>query len=89
MNSQLFPIGSIVILKAGTKKLMIFGRKQQVATDEVRKFDYMGCPYPEGYINPDFTYLIMMIFKKLFQLDMKIRKSVLSKKMYYLKYNKK
>ncbi|ANC08862.1 TPA: DUF4176 domain-containing protein [Bacillus thuringiensis] len=57
MNSQLFPIGSIVILKEGTKKLMIFGRKQKVATDEVRKFDYMGCPYPEGYINPDFTYL--------------------------------
>ncbi|PEC22976.1 DUF4176 domain-containing protein [Bacillus cereus] len=57
MNSQLLPIGSIVILKEGTKKLMIFGRKQQVETDEVRKFDYMGCPYPEGYINPDFTYL--------------------------------
>ncbi|MES5893285.1 MULTISPECIES: DUF4176 domain-containing protein [Bacillus cereus group] len=57
MNSQLFPIGSIVILKEGTKKIMIFGRKQQVETDEVRKFDYMGCPYPEGYINPDFTYL--------------------------------
>lgn len=57
MNSQLFPISSIVILKEGTKKLMIFGRKQQVETDEVRKFDYMGCPYPEGYINPDFTYL--------------------------------
>ncbi|MED0959806.1 DUF4176 domain-containing protein [Bacillus paramycoides] len=57
MNSQLFPIGSIIILKEGTKKLMIFGRKQQVETDEVRKFDYMGCPYPEGYLNPDFTYL--------------------------------
>ncbi|HDR7621985.1 DUF4176 domain-containing protein [Bacillus mycoides] len=57
MNSQLVPIGSIVILKEGTKKLMIFGRKQQVETDEVRKFDYMGCPYPEGYMNPDFTYL--------------------------------
>ena len=57
MNSQLFPIGSIVILKEGTKKLMIFGRKQQVETDEVRKFDYIGCPYPEGYINLDFTYL--------------------------------
>ncbi|MEW9183631.1 MULTISPECIES: DUF4176 domain-containing protein [Bacillus cereus group] len=50
-------MGSIVILKEGTKKLMIFGRKQQVETDEVRKFDYMGCPYPEGYMNPDFTYL--------------------------------
>ncbi|OOR02946.1 hypothetical protein BW897_32730 [Bacillus cereus] len=47
----------MVILKEGTKKLMIFGRKQQVETDEVRKFDYMGCPYPEGYMNPDFTYL--------------------------------
>ncbi|PEC19052.1 DUF4176 domain-containing protein [Bacillus cereus] len=57
MNSQLFPIGSIVILKESTKKIMIFGRKQQVETDEVRKFDYMGCPYPEGYMNPDFTYL--------------------------------
>ncbi|MED0978473.1 DUF4176 domain-containing protein [Bacillus paramycoides] len=57
MNSQLLPIGSIVILKEGTKKLMIFRRKQQVETDEVRKFDYMGCPYPEGYLNPDFTYL--------------------------------
>ncbi|MEC5240206.1 MULTISPECIES: DUF4176 domain-containing protein [Bacillus] len=57
MNSQLLPIGSIVILKEGTKKLMIFGRKQQVETDEVRKFDYMGCLYPEGYINPDFTCL--------------------------------
>ncbi len=36
---------------------MIFGRKQQVETDDVRKFDYIGCPYPEVYINPDFTYL--------------------------------
>ncbi|KFN03214.1 hypothetical protein DJ93_302 [Bacillus clarus] len=36
---------------------MIFGRKQQVETEEVRKFDYIGCPYSEGYINPDFTYL--------------------------------
>ncbi len=33
------------------------GENKKVATDEVRKFDYMGCPYPEGYINPDFTYL--------------------------------
>ncbi|PEY41487.1 hypothetical protein CN354_06660 [Bacillus cereus] len=57
MTSQLLSIGSIVTLKEGTKKLMIFGRKQQMETDDVRKFDYIGCPYPEGYINPDFTYL--------------------------------
>ncbi|WP_243524101.1 DUF4176 domain-containing protein [Bacillus pseudomycoides] len=57
MTSHLLSIGSIVTLKEGTKKLMIFGRKQQMETDDVRKFDYIGCPYPEGYINPDFTYL--------------------------------
>ncbi|MBO1624757.1 DUF4176 domain-containing protein [Bacillus arachidis] len=57
MTSQLLSIGSIVTLKEGTKKLMIFGRQQQMETDNVRKFDYVGCPYPEGYINPDFTYL--------------------------------
>ncbi|MDM5156203.1 DUF4176 domain-containing protein [Bacillus sp. DX1.1] len=57
MTSQLLPIGSIVTLKEGTKKLMIFGRKQQVETDNIKKFDYIGCPYPEGHINPDFTYL--------------------------------
>ncbi|EJV59015.1 hypothetical protein BWGOE4_16570 [Bacillus mycoides] len=48
MNSHLLPIGSIVILKEGTKKLMIYGRKQQVETDKVKKFDYMGCFLPRG-----------------------------------------
>ncbi|WP_240671797.1 DUF4176 domain-containing protein [Bacillus thuringiensis] len=61
MNSHLLPIGSIVILKEGTKKLMIYGRKQQVETDKVKKFDYMGCFYPEGYISPDFTYLLVLL----------------------------
>jgi hypothetical protein len=57
MEQQLLPIGSIVILKEGTKKLMIYGRKQMLASSEPQVFDYIGCLYPEGYLNPDFSYV--------------------------------
>ena len=50
------PIGTIVLLKNGTKKIMIYGRKQTMAeTGEV--FDYVACFYPEGNISPDYTFL--------------------------------
>jgi len=50
------PIGSVVVLKGGEKKLMIFGRYQQdTANDKV--FDYVGCPYPEGNIGTKATFL--------------------------------
>lgn len=53
---MLLPNGSIVRLREGTKKLVIYGRKQTMMTDLPRSFDYIGCLYPEGYINPDYTY---------------------------------
>ena len=44
------PIGSVVLLKTGEKKLMICGRVQSdVATGKV--YDYSACLYPEGLIN--------------------------------------
>ena len=50
------PLGTIVALKTGGKKLMIFGRYQQdTANDQV--FDYVGCPYPEGNITAKATFL--------------------------------
>ncbi|MEK5061671.1 cytoplasmic protein [Paenibacillus sp. FSL H7-0326] len=56
-NSEtLLPNGSIVRLKEGSKKLVIYGRKQIMMTEPPRTFDYIGCLYPEGYINPDYTY---------------------------------
>lgn len=56
-NPEMFlPNGSIVRLREGTKKLVIYGRKQTMLTDPPRSFDYIGCLYPEGYINPDYTY---------------------------------
>lgn len=53
---NLLPIGSIVTLNGGEKKLMIYGRKQTDATTD-KEFDYLGCPYPEGYIQQKLTFL--------------------------------
>lgn len=44
---ELLPIGSVVILKNGKKKVMIFGVKQtDVSTD--KEYDYISVLYPEG-----------------------------------------
>ncbi len=53
---ELLPIGSVVLLEDGKKKLMIYGRLQQQEGTDVA-WDYIGCLYPEGNINKDFTYL--------------------------------
>jgi len=56
MESALLPIGSVVLLKGGKKRLMIYGLLQKRNGDgEV--FDYLGCYYPEGYINQEHAYL--------------------------------
>ena len=53
---RLLPLGSIVILKEGEKKLMIYGRSQ-FAADSEEVFDYVACLWPEGNLNEEFTYL--------------------------------
>jgi len=53
---NLLPLGSIVLLKHGEKKLMIYGRLQ-LATETNEHFDYVGCPWPEGNLNVEHTYL--------------------------------
>jgi len=55
MKSYL-PIGSIVLLKNGKKKVMIYGRRQKRVTDE-HEYDYIACLYPEGNISEDYMYL--------------------------------
>lgn len=50
------PLGSVVLLKGGSKRIMIYGRKQiQVGTDT--EWDYIACLFPEGNINEEYTYL--------------------------------
>lgn len=53
---DLLPIGSVVTLKEGTKRLMVIGRLQQnVRTKKV--YDYAGCLWPEGYMDKDSCYV--------------------------------
>lgn len=44
------PIGSVVLLKDGKKRLMIYGRRQLVKDGE-KEYDYSACLYPEGMLN--------------------------------------
>lgn len=47
MGKQFLPVGSVVLLKGGNKKVVITGRVVAPnTTNEV--FDYSGCPFPEG-----------------------------------------
>lgn len=56
-KEKLLPNGSIVLLKGGTKKVVIYGRKQLLMVEEPVMYDYIGCFYPEGYIDPDYTFV--------------------------------
>ncbi len=58
MKDSLLPVGSVVLLKESTKRVMIIGlvQKQIKEGDEVI-WDYSGCFYPEGFMGPDKTFL--------------------------------
>ncbi|MFA8437461.1 DUF4176 domain-containing protein [Pueribacillus sp. YX66] len=54
-TENLLPLGTLVYLEDGTKKIMIVGRGAVVEDEESGDdvyFDYMGCAYPEG-IDPE------------------------------------
>ena len=55
--NSLLPIGSIVLLKDGEKRLMINGIMQSDASGSGADFDYLGVLYPEGHIGDEFQYL--------------------------------
>lgn len=51
MYEKLLPIGSVVLLKGGNKRIMVTGRIQaKVGDDHV--YDYSACYYPEGLVDP-------------------------------------
>jgi hypothetical protein len=56
MSEKYLPIGSVVLLKEGKKRLMIYGRRQRdTATN--KDFDYLGCLYPEGNVDKKFSFM--------------------------------
>ncbi|MCD7769929.1 MAG: DUF4176 domain-containing protein [Oscillospiraceae bacterium] len=54
---DLLPIGSVVLLNNGEKKLMIIGIMQNDAGGTKKNYDYLGELYPEGHIGKGFQYL--------------------------------
>lgn len=58
MEESLLPIGSVVLLKESTKRVMIIGvlQKQTTESGDVI-WDYSGVYYPEGYMGPNRTFL--------------------------------
>ncbi len=50
-EDEFLPIGSVVLLKGGSKRIMICGRIQAQAGSDVI-YDYSACYYPEGIIDP-------------------------------------
>jgi len=56
MSKQFFPIGTVVMLEGGEKRLMIYGI-MPVNGDDGKTYDYIGCLYPEGFIDNEHCFL--------------------------------
>lgn len=57
MFKNLLPIGSVVLLKGGSKKLMITGVKPVSSESPDTVYDYIGVVYPEGYLSSEYNFL--------------------------------
>lgn len=56
MFERTLPIGSVVSLYGGEKRLMILGYVKYLRGDDSgRVYDYCGCTYPEGYVGSEAT----------------------------------
>lgn len=53
---SLLPIGSVVLLKESTKRVMITGVVQKQAESD-KVWDYCACLYPEGIVDPEKLFL--------------------------------
>lgn len=53
IKDKYLPVGSVVLLKGGNKKLMIIGFAGLAPETEGKIYDYIGCFYPEGIVSSD------------------------------------
>lgn len=71
--NDLLPIGSVVLLEGGEKRLMIYGVKQSEQNTQ-EEYDYIGVVYPEGNMGEGTQFLfnheqIKEVFFKGFEDD--------------------
>ena len=57
MEEKFLPVGSVVLLKGGKKRVMVIGFCAMSKENEGKIFDYSGCLYPEGLIASNQTCL--------------------------------
>jgi hypothetical protein len=57
IKEKFLPIGTVVMLKGGTKRVMISGFCSMAEEDQNVMYDYAGCMYPEGFLSSDQTAL--------------------------------
>lgn len=57
MLENLLPIGTIVLLKGGAKKLMITGIRPVREDEPETTYDYIGVVYPEGFLGNEYNFL--------------------------------
>ena len=53
MNEKFLPVGSVVMLKGASKRLLVTGFCVTPNDDKANMFDYSGCLYPEGVLSSD------------------------------------
>lgn len=56
-TEKYLPLGTVVTLKEGTKKLMITGFCAITESNKEKIWDYSGCLYPEGNLSSNQTCL--------------------------------
>lgn len=85
------PIGSVVLLKGGEKKIMITGFASISPDTGDKIFDYSGCIFPEGFISYnqvcvfDHSQINKVFYKGLEDEEQKKFNDLLNKKMFELK----
>ena len=50
MQEKFLPLGTVVLLKEGSKRLMITGYCMASPENPDKMYDYAGCLFPEGFI---------------------------------------
>lgn len=55
MKKDILPLGSVVLLNGGTKKVMIIGYCMKTPDNPDKIYDYCGCVFPEGVLRSDIT----------------------------------
>ena len=65
MIDKYLPVGSIVLLEGGQKRIINdIGRGERQRNTE-KTWDYLACPYPEGFLGEDYAYLLATMSRSI------------------------